>query len=45
LELVRTFQHPNSFLTKEEFEKVYLGKEEIKKESKKGLFQRLFRIK
>lgn len=45
LELVRTFQHPNSFLTKEEFEKVYLGKEEIKKESKKGFFQRLFRIK
>jgi len=42
LELVRTFNHPNSFLSKEEFERVYLGKEEVKHEPKKGFFQRLF---
>ena len=45
LELVRTFNHPNSFLSKEEFEKVYLGKEEVKQEVKKGFFQRLFGAK
>lgn len=41
LELNRTFNHPNAFLSKEEFEKVYLGKEE----KKKGFLQRLFGIK
>lgn len=45
LELVRTFNHPNSFLSKDQFEKIYLGKEEkqeVVKEPKKGFFQRLF---
>jgi hypothetical protein len=42
LELIRSFNHPNSFLSKEEFEKVYLGKEEVKPEPKKGFFQKLF---
>lgn len=45
LELVKTFNHPNSFLSKEEFEKVYLGKEEVIQETKKGFFQRLFGAK
>lgn len=42
LELIRTFHHPNSFLSKDEFEKVYFGKVESKKEAKKGFIQRLF---
>lgn len=41
LELIRSFEHPNAFLSKEEFETIYLGKE-VKQETKKGLFQRLF---
>lgn len=55
LELVRSFNHPNSFLSKEEFERVYLEKEEVrsvvsdeaklKAEPKKGFFQRLFGTK
>lgn len=44
LELARTFNHPNSFLSKEQFEKVYLGKEETK-QPQKGFFQRLFGTK
>lgn len=42
LTLIRSFNHPNSFLSKEEFEKVYLGKEEVKQDPKKGFFQKLF---
>lgn len=42
---IRTFNHPNAFLSKEEFEKVYLGKEEVKPEPKKGFFQKLFGAK
>lgn len=45
LTLIRSFNHPNSFLSKEEFEKVYLGKEEVKPEPKKGFFQKLFGTK
>lgn len=44
LELIRTFEHPNAFLSKEEFDRVYLGKE-TKQEQKKGFFQRLFGVK
>ncbi len=42
LPLVRSFRHPNSFLSKEEFERIYLDKTEAKPEPKKGFFQRLF---
>lgn len=42
LELVRSFHHPNSFLSTEEFERIYLGKEAIVQAPKKGFFQRLF---
>lgn len=45
LELICSFNHPNSFLSKEEFEKVYLGKEEVKLAPKKGFFQKLFGVK
>ena len=45
LEFIRSFNHPNSFLSKEEFEKVYLGKEEVKPEPKRGFFQKLFGLK
>jgi ectoine hydroxylase-related dioxygenase (phytanoyl-CoA dioxygenase family) len=41
LTFIRSFHHPNAFLSKEEFEKVYLGKEAVKTEPKKGFFQRL----
>jgi len=42
LELVRSFHHPNNFLSTEEFERIYLGKEAIVQAPKKGFFQRLF---
>lgn len=45
LELIRSFNHPNSFLSKEEFEKVYLGKGEVKPIQKMGFFQKLFGAK
>lgn len=45
LTLIRSFNHPNTFLSKEEFESVYLGKEVITAEPKKGFFQRLFGTK
>ncbi|MFT6243366.1 MAG: ectoine hydroxylase-related dioxygenase (phytanoyl-CoA dioxygenase family) [Crocinitomicaceae bacterium] len=45
LTLLRSFNHPNSFLSKEEFEEVYLGQKKVKQESKKGFFQKLFGTK
>ena len=45
LTLVRSFNHPNSFLSKEQFEEVYLNKKKEKLESKKGFFQKLFGAK
>jgi hypothetical protein len=45
LTLLRSFHHPNEFLSKVEFEKIYLGKETMKVEPKKGFFQRLFNSK
>lgn len=45
LTLLRSFNHPNTFLNKQEFEQVYLGKELVTHESKKGFFQRLFGTK
>lgn len=45
LTLLRSFHHPNAFLSKEEFENVYLGKAAIKAEPKKGFFQRVFSSK
>lgn len=45
LTLLRSFHHPNTFLSKVEFEKIYLGKETMKVEPKKGFFQRLFNSK
>ncbi len=45
LELLRSFNHPNSFLSKEQFEEVYLGKKKVIQEHKKGFFQRLFGAK
>ena len=44
LELIRSFNHPNAFLSKMEFEKIYLNKE-ITQEPKKGFFQKLFGAK
>lgn len=45
LTLLRSFNHPNSFLSKEEFEEVYLGIKKVEEEPKKGFFQRLFGAK
>lgn len=42
LELVRSFEHPNKFLSTKEFEQIYLGKEVVTQEPKKGFFQRFF---
>jgi hypothetical protein len=45
LKLLRTFNHPNSFISTEEFEELYLGIKKTKQPSKQGFFQRLFGIK
>jgi hypothetical protein len=45
LELLRSFNHPNSFLSTEEFEELYMGIKKTKQPSKQGFFQRLFGIK
>lgn len=45
LSLLRSFNHPNSFLSKEEFEIMYLGMSKLKQEQKKGFFQKLFGAK
>ncbi len=45
LSLLRSFNYPNSFLSKEQFEEVYLGKDKLKQEPKKGFFQKLFGTK
>lgn len=45
LTLLRSFHNPNAFLSKEEFEKMYLGRQEVKSELKQGFFQKLFGIK
>lgn len=42
LTLIRSFEHPNNQLSQAEFEKVYLGKELVEPETKKGFFQKLF---
>ena len=45
LELIRTFNHPNAFLSKEKFEELYLGIKKTEQASKQGFFQRMFGIK
>lgn len=42
LTMIRTFHHPNTFLSKDDFDRIYLGKTEANNEPKKGFFQRLF---
>ncbi|MBL1280262.1 MAG: phytanoyl-CoA dioxygenase family protein [Fluviicola sp.] len=45
LTLLRSFTHPNCFLSTEEFEKMYLGKKKVEQEQKNGFFKKLLRIK